>query len=187
MLLEEVVGNSDSHLGKASEFKGYLSMMPYSHLFFGVILGYALFSGDVTTNLFVLFLIGNVIPDFDYVILNFLPEKYKLRNHRDFFTHWPVVWLFCIFIAMFLKNDFFLWFSMGGLSHLVLDTVDWGVAWLVPIKNGKISLLSLQNQVQSTWRLKHFLVAYYKNKVILMLEALFFTFSLLIAMLLYIH
>lgn len=72
-------------------------------------------------------------------------------SHREYFTHsfifYFLVWLILYFIARLLKNNFLKAFSFvfffAVLSHLLLDSLSYGVMWLYPFSYLPFGLLGI--------------------------------------------
>jgi hypothetical protein len=101
------------------------------------------FSATQITWLYVIGIISGEIPDIDLIWFYFVHKfnlANKLDNHRDYVTHWPLLWLvICLLIVAFasiLHSPFFSFIGWailtGTWSHFILDTIEYGVQWLAP-------------------------------------------------------
>ncbi|MFW9855202.1 MAG: metal-dependent hydrolase [Candidatus Thorarchaeota archaeon] len=144
-------------------------MMPHIHLIFGMTCLNAFQSSGLTQLNAILFLIGNLIPDSDFIIA----RKLK-RNHREMGSHYPLLWLMAGILSMILQLPV-LWFFWGGFFHVILDTLDWEVILFGPLLPYSFSILSLQYTADfETYTIVQILREYYSDKRILFLEAIFF-------------
>lgn len=124
----------------------------------------SLLSPDLSTNqLTSLYIIGTLagdFPDIDIFVFNIL-QKIAPRNdrdHRDFFTHAPIVWLvvsILIFLLGYLFNSLYteilaLIVFLGSWSHLVLDSIEYGVMWFWPISRQRHALSKNPPKIETT-------------------------------------
>ncbi|NMW22383.1 MAG: metal-dependent hydrolase [Chlorobiaceae bacterium] len=94
-------------------------------------------------------MLGAIAPDFDLLYAYNIDEFQ--HNHHTFLTHLPVFWL-TLFLISFLwlnlsdkhsQNPAYAFiFSLGGLTHMVLDTFTGAIYWLEPFSNTPFSLTS---------------------------------------------
>lgn len=81
-------------------------------------------------------------PDLDFFYDFFKVKKFKYDpnkgNHRNYFSHAPVLWLIAGLLIFFFSTGAF-WKTIGLLiwlcpwSHFLLDTIQYGVMWLWPL------------------------------------------------------
>lgn len=136
--------------------------MPHIHIIIGLMLNNTLHL-EFYPSLFVL--IGSVLPDADFIVA-FLVKK----NHRSFFTHYPIVWVLATVVSSLFSSILF-WFFLAGLIHTVVDVVDWDVFIYRPISDRKYSLLSLDpTEVLQTNSIIKSIVNYYGNHQIILIE-----------------
>lgn len=144
-------------------------MMPHIHFLFGMTYLNFLELLDPSSLDTILFLIGSLSPDLDFIL------AYKLKsNHRRFATHYPLFWLLAFVFTLILRSPL-LWFFWGGFLHLILDTLDWEVLLLGPFFSFSFSFLSLEYKENfKNLPVFRLLTEYYSDKRILILEGIFF-------------
>jgi inner membrane protein len=94
-------------------------------------------------------LFGAIAPDTDYVYL-FLFDSLN-QNHHSYITHFPYFWITLLLFSAFWFNVnkksqnpvLALLFSVGGLIHLMLDTISSKIFWLAPFSFKPFSFESL--------------------------------------------
>ncbi|MHA2237715.1 MAG: hypothetical protein ACXAB2_04990 [Candidatus Hodarchaeales archaeon] len=132
---------------------------------------------DVRSDIRLLLILGSILPDFDYIL-----GLYHNRNHRQFPTHYPIIWVSLTFLSFFL-SDFLFWICFGGLVHLLVDLIDWELFVFGPFTDSTWSILSLDFELIKEKRtIKEFLVAYYSVSWIIVVELstiLLYTFTLI--------
>lgn len=94
-------------------------------------------------------LLGSVLPDFDLFYFYLLDARQ--HNHHSYFPHLPAFWL--IFLLPLLitfkhlkkRNLLFITqgFALGILSHLLLDSIAGGIAWLHPFSDQLYTLVKI--------------------------------------------
>jgi inner membrane protein len=90
---------------------------------------------------FIATLIGAVIPDIDMIW--FWTVDHRQHHHHGYFTHWPSFWLlvFLLGLAVSLLSSKREWvvvvcmFTLGTMSHMVLDSVAAPIMWLAPLSD----------------------------------------------------
>ncbi len=142
------------------------TVLPHIHLLIGMIIANYLELNDLA----IFFVIGSILPDLDW-ILGIVWKK----NHREFATHYPMLWLVFSLIAVFFRLDI-AWLFVAGFIHLLVDVVDWEVYLLRPFSNFKWSLFSLNPAIilQQDKTFKEQIVLYYQQKNIIYIELIVF-------------
>ncbi|MHA1976994.1 MAG: zinc dependent phospholipase C family protein [Candidatus Hodarchaeales archaeon] len=144
--------------------------MPHIHLIISLILVNILHL-DSYSNL--LFIFGCIFPDVDF-ILGMLQKK----NHRTYFPHYPLVWIFFSGLALLVKSNFY-WFFLGGIIHLISDLIDWEVFIFAPFSCYSVSLLKLDPvEILNGERPVDFIKKYYQKQHIMIIEVLIFLFGI---------
>lgn len=103
--------------------------------------GSAKLSPKITSLALSAILLGSVLPDFD--LLYFYCFDGRQHNHHTYFPHLPSFWIAVFFpilaISCILKKRNFTYiaagFALGILSHLMLDSIVGGIAWLHPFSD----------------------------------------------------
>ncbi len=83
----------------------------------------------------------------------------RQTHHHKYFTHWPLFWLILIacsavWIRYASRAKFglvALTFALGGLLHMVLDSVVGDIWWFAPFVDEPYSMFTVQARVQPWW------------------------------------
>ena len=83
-------------------------------------------------------LFGAIAPDTDYLYLELFDSLNQ--NHHSYFTHYPFFWITLLLLSVLWLNlnrhsqnpVMAVLFSLGGLCHMVLDTIANQIYWLAP-------------------------------------------------------
>ena len=90
-------------------------------------------------------------PDID-VVLFYLKQRFgkahTIQSHREYPTHAPILWLLASliivligYIAHSLFTSYVGWVILcGSWSHFILDSIEFGIAWLWPVLNRRFYL-----------------------------------------------
>ena len=101
--------------------------------------------------------LGGVAPDFD--MLYFYLVDNRQHHHHTYWPHLPVIW-FCIlgFTVIWYRittNETWalrgLVFSLGGILHLLLDSIVGDIWWLAPIVNQPYALFTVPAVYEPWW------------------------------------
>ena len=136
---------------------------------------------DFSWILGIIFLAGSVLIDLDSFLSTFLKEK----NHRFYIFHSLLFWIFLSIVFLILRYttteffDYFLYFGLGAICHLLLDLLDWGLPLLPIPKFRKIYLGILKEENLEVKPEYYFLKKYWNSKVMIFIELLFFSLSFL--------
>lgn len=136
---------------------------------------------DFSWILGIIFLAGSVLIDLDSILSTFLKEK----NHRFYIFHSLLFWIFLSIIFLILRYtiteffDYFLYFGLGAICHLLFDLLDWGLPLLPLPKFRKIYLGILKEENLEVKPEYFFLKKYWNNKIMIFIELLFFSLSFL--------
>jgi len=151
-------------------------MMPHVHLLLGLSFANILAIYDVELLFLLLFILGSIIPDIDFIFCRF--SKYK--NHRKLFTHFPSIYLIGSIFSFFLNIPTF-WVFLGCFFHTLTDILDFEIYPLAPICAKSYSVIGINYEnMASQGSFFPFLKAYYKNKKVIAFElvsVLFLVFS----------
>ena len=136
---------------------------------------------DFSWILGIIFLAGSVLIDLDSFLSTFLKEK----NHRFYIFHSLLFWIFLSIVFLILRYttteffDYFLYFGLGAICHLLLDLLDWGLPLLPIPKFRKIYLGIIKEENLEVKPEYYFLKKYWNSKVMIFIELLFFSLSFL--------
>ena len=129
----------------------------------------------------IIFLASSVLIDLDTFLSSFLKEK----NHRFYIFHSLLFWTLLSIIFLILRYstveffDYFLAFCLGVIWHLLFDLIDWGLPLLPLPKFQKSYLGILKEKNLEDKNKRFFLKKYWNNRVIVIIESLFFVLSFL--------
>ncbi|WP_087016453.1 metal-dependent hydrolase [Thaumasiovibrio subtropicus] len=102
-------------------------------------------------------MVGSVIPDIDLLWFYFVADR--ATHHHGYWTHLPILWLlfaataFCLYRRQFWreKSALMVAFALGGVLHLVLDSVVGQVQWLFPFSDVATTLVTVPALYQPWW------------------------------------
>ncbi|MBE2295281.1 MAG: metal-dependent hydrolase [Phycisphaerales bacterium] len=100
---------------------------------------------------------GAIAPDLD--ILYFYLVDNRQTNHRKYITHWPILWLTTLVISiawLYLSKNkkspfLILIFSLGGLLHVILDSLAGGILWFSPFIDKPYALVVIPAAFKPWW------------------------------------
>ena len=112
------------------------------------------FAPSVRRRLLAAGLIASVAPDLD--LLYFYGVDRSLHHHA-FPTHWPITWLAVAvlggFAAVVTGRRAWAWMGVfvgvGGLLHLVLDSIAGEVRWFAPASDWSLTLVTVPSRFDS--------------------------------------
>ena len=143
-------------------------MLPHFHILLGIFLVNILRAFGINGIELWLIFLGSITPDLDYLITFIKTNK----NHRTYFTHYPFTYI-CLFFLFFIFRSILYWFFIGALIHILFDTIDWEVLLFAPFLPIKFSFLNLNiMNIKGNRNIKDFLINYYSNKIILLIEGI---------------
>jgi hypothetical protein len=149
-------------------------LLPQIHLFLGLNGGFLLNQGGFNTSCIIWFIIGSISPDIDFVY-----GYISKQNHRNFPTHYPILWLTmsCLFGLMGLT---IFWFFVGAFLHVLVDMIDFEIYFFAPFILIPFSFLKLDyKKMMKNGSISKFLLNYYRNKTLVYLEVLTYVFFFL--------
>ncbi|WP_037037402.1 metal-dependent hydrolase [Pseudovibrio sp. JE062] len=91
--------------------------------------------------------IGSILPDAD--MLYFYLIDNQSTHHRHYFSHWPITWLMLLALSAILLSRksrlgvALFGVSIGGLLHMVLDSVAAPVFWLAPFSKLQVEFIEI--------------------------------------------
>lgn len=102
-------------------------------------------------------IIGAIAPDLD--ILYFYLIDNRQTHHHKYITHWPIAWLVLLVISTLWlclsknkKSPFvFLVFSLGGILHVVLDSLVGDIWWFAPFLDKPYALFTVPAIFKPWW------------------------------------
>jgi len=158
-----------------------------THVAIGIILSllYYKFIDNFLFNTILIFCICFLI-DFDFMLSKYV----KTKNHRILPTHG--LFIYFLFILIFYIISLFgfyipiiLFIGIAGISHVLIDCIDWGIGLLSPFSN-KIffGILpkppeSIINEQSLRKRQCWFTTTYYKSKLLLIIDIIIFIISII--------
>jgi hypothetical protein len=118
-------------------------------------------------------IILSVIIDLDYIYSSM---------HRELITHSFIFWGFVVMVVTFFWPH--LWIIAPPIfSHLLLDTIDWGVSVFYPFSRKKYGLKivwSSLNENMKSMGGKAYIIAYVTNPVMTILEIIIMSVSIIL-------
>jgi hypothetical protein len=120
-----------------------------------LLLAHATFSPTQTAILLLIGTLAGEAPDIDIALYYFNRRSQtskKVDEHRDYPTHAPLVWLVLCLIIVAIGYAFSLpflecigWVILAGSwSHLILDSIEYGIPWLWPFDKKWYSMRKIQ-------------------------------------------
>ncbi|SFT75060.1 inner membrane protein [Pseudovibrio denitrificans] len=91
--------------------------------------------------------IGGILPDAD--MLYFYLVDSQSTHHRHYLSHWPITWLALLALATILLSKksrlgvALFGISIGGLLHMILDSVAAPIFWLAPFSKLQVELIEI--------------------------------------------
>jgi len=112
------------------------------------------FSNNEILLLYIIGILSGEIPDIDLLFFYFSKKinNSKKATHREFYTHLPLFWLIIsaliIIFGYILDSSFVILIAIillgGTFSHLVFDSIEYGIRWLGPFSKKHFSLLKVK-------------------------------------------
>lgn len=113
-------------------------------------------SHEQIATLLVIGTIAGELPDIDLIFFYFKHKKDRTEthqtseseNHRNYVTHIPLFWLIVGLVIMsggYIFNSLYVTYTgllliAGTWSHLILDSIDYGIRWLAPWSQNRFAL-----------------------------------------------
>lgn len=102
-------------------------------------------------------MLGALAPDFD--IVWFYGVDHRQVNHHRYFTHWPVFWIGLLLAAALWRHWapqkkaalLMLVFCLGGVLHMILDSLVGGIWWLAPVVDRSYALFEVPAVTKPWW------------------------------------
>ncbi len=146
-------------------------MFPTAHFGLGTLMFFVSILVGVPMELGIFVVIGSILPDIDFFLLD------RKHFHRKCLIHTPIFWLFMIAVLSLTPLAIVgLFTAIGVFSHLILDTFDWGIMWLYPFDK-KLIGGTLRKTIGKE---KNFMGHYFSNKVFLLADMILVIFSVFI-------
>jgi len=100
---------------------------------------------------------GAIAPDLDMLYFYFI--DHGQTHHHKYLSHWPILWIGLLSISVLavgvMKRKplpfLVLIFSLGGLLHMLLDSVVGDIWWLAPIVDQPYALFTVPARFQPWW------------------------------------
>jgi hypothetical protein len=102
-------------------------------------------------------MLGAVFPDIDMLYFYLLDNRQ--HHHHQYFTHYPIVWLTLLMVALVwkilkpdsIKSLFLMFFAFNAFIHLCLDTIVGDIWWLAPFVDQPFSLFTVPALYHPWW------------------------------------
>jgi len=127
-----------------------------------------------TNSLLIIGTLAGDLPDIDLIFFNFAHRKYQksvaqntlkidskiINSHRNYITHIPFFWFLIsliIVITGLIFNSIFTeylgWTILTGTwSHLILDSIEYGILWLAPFSKKNYAIRENTPQGNTPYR-----------------------------------
>ena len=98
---------------------------------------------------------GACAPDIDMLYFYFIDHRQHL--HHSYFTHYPLFWLGLFLLSLlWLKKRpasgaLAFAFCLGGVGHMLLDTIVGGIWWLAPFYDKSFALFAVPAGLHPWW------------------------------------
>tara|TARA_Y100000588_G_scaffold244425_1_gene258564 strand:- start:1669 stop:2205 length:537 start_codon:yes stop_codon:yes gene_type:complete len=100
---------------------------------------------------------GAIAPDLDMLYFYFIDNGQT--HHHKYLSHWPILWigLLCVSVLAVALGKrkglpfLALIFSVGGLLHMLLDSVVGDIWWLAPMVDQPYALFTVPARFQPWW------------------------------------
>ena len=101
--------------------------------------------------------LGGIAPDFDMLYFHFVDMG--MKHHHRYPSHWPLLWLCLLAVALLWTRCrrrapggwLLLAFSLGGMLHVLLDTLAGDIWWLAPFVDQRYSLVTVTARYKPWW------------------------------------
>ena len=101
--------------------------------------------------------LGGIFPDFDMLYFYFVDNG--MVHHHRYATHWPLLWLGLLsgaLVGLALCRRMpapwmLLMFSLGGLLHVLLDSLAGDIWWFAPFVDQRYSLVTVTPRYKPWW------------------------------------
>ncbi|KZY32627.1 hydrolase [Alcanivorax sp. HI0044] len=102
-------------------------------------------------------MVGAIAPDLDMLYFYFI--DHRQTHHHKYFSHWPSLWIGLLCTSMLATGltrkqslpFLTLIFSLGGLLHMLLDSVVGDIWWLAPFVDRPYALFTVPAHFQPWW------------------------------------
>lgn len=102
-------------------------------------------------------LFGAIAPDLD--LLYFFLIDHRQTHHHKYVPHWPLIWLGLLLLAGLWRRlaadsvaaSCALIFAIGGMGHVLLDTLVGDIWWLAPFVDRPFALAQVSAGLQPWW------------------------------------
>ncbi|PZU52841.1 MAG: hydrolase [Thauera sp.] len=101
--------------------------------------------------------IGGLAPDFDMLWFHLVDARQT--HHHKYISHWPVLWLSLLLLALLWRHArpssasaiVLGVFAAGGLLHMVLDSVVGDIWWFAPFVDRPFALFTVPALYKPWW------------------------------------
>ncbi len=115
--------------------------MLIGHVPAGYLFGKGLQGLGCSKPLFLGVLVGSFAPDLDMLWFHFV--DHGSVHHHTYITHRPIVWLTVLLAGLVLRRHFVIGVGLGGVLHMMLDTIAGAIAWGWPFFQHSLSLVTV--------------------------------------------
>lgn len=101
--------------------------------------------------------VGAIVPDLDMFYFYLIDNRQT--HHHKYISHWPILWLAALTVSYLLcryakdKKIPFLAvvFGLGGMLHIVLDSVVGDIWWFAPLLDEPYSMFTVPARFHPWW------------------------------------
>lgn len=97
---------------------------------------------------FTAILVGSIIPDIDMIYFYLFDGQ--STHHHDYVTHRPILWGSILMIGLIFSQRWASGIGVGGILHMLMDTIVGKITWLWPISDYSAPLIIVP-ATQSHW------------------------------------
>ncbi len=86
-------------------------------------------------------MVGAVLPDIDMLWFHLVDQG--AVHHHTYFTHRPALWACIALLGLLLRKNIVLALGLGGLVHMLLDSIVGAIAWGWPFTDAANPLVTV--------------------------------------------
>lgn len=134
-----------------------IAHLPAGYITAGLLLPFFRLKPAQQTRFFFASMAGAIAPDLDMFYFHLI--DHARHHHHTYFTHYPIFWAAILLAALIyfiascrsLPATLALIFALGGMGHMLLDTITGDIWWLKPWVDKPFSLATVKTHYQPWW------------------------------------